>query len=626
MRRLTHYALVAAIVVAAAPDLAAASARSSYESALARERTLRAAATRGSGPTIADFRSVIGAYRAIVRRYPASGYSDNALWQAARLSEDAYARFQDERDHRLAASLLSTLISEYPSSSLVPQARGRLARIGTGSGSPADSTPAAPTVTGAGGRTASVRLAGPAEPAPTLRTVSRSIPGLATLRVIRRTVLPDLVRVTLEFDSETMYSQDQLTNPSRVFLDLRATRTDASLADSLLTWDSDAVRQIRLGRHPNNTTRVVVDLDGVARYSVFTLYNPFRVVIDCERPQDLARITPPPAEPILVAAPVDVAAFSIPANVEGVHSLPGPEPVPVQAVAAASMVRATIAPAATGPAPVEAPTMTATTPSNPKGPAPAAPSANLQGGFSLARQLGLGISRIVIDAGHGGHDPGAQTKGLSEADLVLDVALRLEKQLLKHPGVEVVMTRRSDEFVPLEERTAIANRASADLFLSIHANASRNERVHGVETYFLNFASNPDAEAVAARENSASGGSMNSLPDIVKAIALNNKLDESRDFATRVQQSMVSRLRVPNKQLRDLGVKQAPFVVLIGAAMPSVLAEISFVTNKQEAQFLKSGAYRQRIADALLLGITNYQLSLKRVPTVAGGNTQGGRE
>ena len=249
--------------------------------------------------------------------------------------------------------------------------------------------------------------------------------------------------------------------------------------------------------------------------------------------------------------------------------------------------------------------------------APAPPSVNLEGRFSLSRQLGLGISRIVIDPGHGGHDPGAQGRGLSEADLVLDIALRLEQLLTREPGVEVVLTRRTDVFVPLEERTAIANRQNADLFLSIHANASRNSKARGVETYFLNFASTPDAEAVAARENSASGRTMHSLPDIVKAITLNNKLDESRDFATIVQREMVGHLSSANKDLRDLGVKQAPFVVLIGAGMPSVLAEISFITHSQEGKLLKNKAYRQRIAEALYQGVERYQRSLKAVKTVA---------
>ena len=189
--------------------------------------------------------------------------------------------------------------------------------------------------------------------------------------------------------------------------------------------------------------------------------------------------------------------------------------------------------------------------------------------------------------------------------------------LEKQPTIEVTMTRGTDVFVPLEQRTAIANRQGADLFLSIHANASRNSKARGVETYFLNFASNPEAEAVAARENSTSGGQMHSLPDILRAIALNNKIDESRDFADMVQKSMVSKLSARNGQIRDLGVKQAPFVVLIGAGMPSVLAEISFLTNKQDAQLLKTGAYRQQIAEALFEAILRYQGGLKKMRTVA---------
>ncbi len=245
------------------------------------------------------------------------------------------------------------------------------------------------------------------------------------------------------------------------------------------------------------------------------------------------------------------------------------------------------------------------------------PSANASGGFSLSRQLGLGVARIVIDAGHGGRDPGAKGKNVTEAALVLDIALKLEQRLARQPGVEVVQTRRSDVFVPLEERTAIANRAEADLFLSIHANASANSTTRGVETYFLNFAPNPAAEAIAARENAGSSRTMRNLPDIVRAIALNNKIDESRDFATALQASLYGQLRKANRSLKNLGVKQAPFMVLIGATMPSVLAEISFLTNGEEATLLRTDKYRQQIADALFDGIMRYQQSLKRVPAVA---------
>jgi N-acetylmuramoyl-L-alanine amidase len=264
----------------------------------------------------------------------------------------------------------------------------------------------------------------------------------------------------------------------------------------------------------------------------------------------------------------------------------------------------------------QAPLKTEALPPAPPAMPPALPSANAGGGFSIARQLGLGLARIVIDPGHGGHDPGAQPGLLSEADIVLDVAQRLEKILVKN-NLEVILTRRTDTFVPLEERTAIANREAADLFLSIHVNASANARARGVETYFLNFASNPEAEAVAARENSTSGRTMHSLPEIVRAIALNNKLDESRDLAGLVQRAMIRRLRAQNKLVKDLGVKQAPFVVLIGAAMPSVLAEISFLTNRSEAALLRTGAYRQHVAQALADAVMQYQQSLKKVAAVA---------
>lgn len=235
----------------------------------------------------------------------------------------------------------------------------------------------------------------------------------------------------------------------------------------------------------------------------------------------------------------------------------------------------------------------------------------------MARQLGLTVSRVVIDPGHGGHDPGAKGAGTTEAALVLDIALRLEK-MLQDEGVEVILTRRTDEFIALEERTAMANRQAADLFLSIHANASTIAQATGVETYYLNFADSASAAAVAARENAASGKPMNALPEVVKAIAMNSKQAESRDLATQVQRALVQKLKPANQGLRDLGVKQAPFVVLIGASMPSVLAEVAFITNEQEGRLLKGTNYRQRIADALFAAVQRYQNSLTKLRDVTG--------
>ena len=568
--------------VGAAPVVMAAgdSAQTIYMRALGRERELRDASGTA---TLAQLRSNIRTYESVVRRYPRSGYSDNALWQAANLALLAFERFGDAADRKTANRLLNQLKEQYPSSTLASRAAAILRQ------QPADS-PAAP-----------------APPPPTPPDVPAALPledrktqpplaevagdgEVVTIRDIKRTTLPDGVRVSIEMDGESLFRSETLENPRRVFFDLKSVRAASPLLDATLRFSDDIVREIRLGRHPRNTTRVVMDLEAVESYSVFTLYNPYRLVVDFKR---TAAPAPPPSVGPGISAP-----------------LPGPTAATEPQARAATPEQKSTA-ATREPAPL------ASRPLTPPVISPAAPIANSNGQFSLARQLGLGISRIVLDAGHGGHDPGARANGISESELVLDVTLRLKELLEKQPGIEVTLTRDTDRFIPLEERTAIANRQGADLFLSIHANASRNPRARGVETYFLNFATNPEAEAVAARENSASGKSMHSLPDIVRAIALNNKIDESRDFADMVQKAMVRRLASRNSQIKDLGVKQAPFVVLIGAGMPSVLAEISFVTNKQEGTLLKTGAYRQQIAESLLDAILRYQRSLKGVRAVA---------
>jgi N-acetylmuramoyl-L-alanine amidase len=240
------------------------------------------------------------------------------------------------------------------------------------------------------------------------------------------------------------------------------------------------------------------------------------------------------------------------------------------------------------------------------------------GETSLVRALGLKIGRIVIDAGHGGHDSGTLgADGIQEKDVVLDVALRLGKLLHDRLGAEIVYTRSDDTFIPLETRTAIANKAQADLFISIHANSSPDASARGVETYYLNFTSDPTALDVAARENAVSDQSIHQLSDLVKKIALKDKIAESREFASDVEDSLYAGLERGNAGLKDRGVKKAPFVVLIGANMPSILAEISFVTNPRDAEQLQQPEYRERVAESLYRGVARYQggLSGTRVTT-----------
>jgi N-acetylmuramoyl-L-alanine amidase len=590
--------LVGALVVAVClpAGAAAQTAQARYEAALAREPLVRRliettapeAGAADRARVIGEAEKLIAAYEQVPRRFPRSGYSDNALWQAAALAETLYERYGRAADRTNALRLYRWLAREYPTSSLVRRTREPIAALEAAQRAAAappsrpvpapfptpPSRPAAPPQAEAGTEIpASAPTPVPAlEPGPaaasntTAPDPATAVPadeaavarsedevaapaaprpaGLPVLTSIERSLLPGAVRVTLALDREVPYHEERLSDPERLFFDLRGVEAVPELRDRTLRYGSDVVREIRTGRHPDHT-RVVLDIEGVERYSVFTLYNPFRLVVEAERS--------------------DEAAAAATARVEPGGSAKAPEP----------------------------------------------PRAGGNGKYSLARQLGLGVSRIVIDPGHGGRDPGARAHGISEAELVLDVSLRLEKLLLKEPGVDVVLTRRTDVYVPLQERTAIANRENADLFLSIHANAARNPQARGIETYYLSFASNPEAEAVAARENAASEGAMHNLPDIVKAIALNNKLDESRDLAAIVQESLVTRLRRVNQDVRNLGVKKAPFVVLIGAGMPSVLAEISFLTNRQEAALLKTPAYRQHIAEALHQAVMRYRQTLK---------------
>jgi len=607
-----------------------------YNDALAKEKAVRAALVPGQPPptVLKAVRTVVEQYELIVRTYPSSGYCDDALWQAGRLSLDAYQKFRNVEDRDAALRLLRALASRYPSSKYAKEVPAQITRA-SGLGNPKaepvvaiEATPATSTRQLSAATSAAARPS-PAPPA-AAKAPAATGSSIATIKDIRRTILPDVVRVTVELDAEVKFREERLSDPARVFVDLTAARAAPALIDQTLRFDSDSelVREIRLGRHPNNTTRVVLEAAGVSSFSVYTLYSPYRLVIDCLRPVAVAtaslRVSPPAtissaAKP-LANAPLAAAARPLikskPLTLAPLTLSTPPSAAGADLIARALLnVAPVIATTAVGPLPAIPMTTIAERPPLP--PLPAAPSKNIAGGFSIARQLGLEVSRIVIDPGHGGHDPGAKGNGITEAELVLDIALRLEKLLVAIPGVEVVLTRRGDEYITLQERTAIANREGADLFLSVHANASSNKQAMGVESYFLNFSSNPNAEAIAARENAASGLGMAEVTNLANAIMLNNKLDESRDLATMVQRAMIEKLKGANKGVRDLGVKQAPFVVLIGAAMPSVLSEVSFLTNSQEARLLRNSSYRQRIAEALFNAIRKYQTSLKTTTLTA---------
>jgi N-acetylmuramoyl-L-alanine amidase len=246
------------------------------------------------------------------------------------------------------------------------------------------------------------------------------------------------------------------------------------------------------------------------------------------------------------------------------------------------------------------------------------PHASLNANKSLTRALGLKINRIVIDAGHGGHDDGTiGPNGVLEKDVVLDVAIRLSQLVQSRMGAEVVLTRSDDTFIPLQDRTAIANARKADLFLSIHANSSPAPSVAGTETFFLNFTSSPGALDVAARENAGADKGVGDLKDLIQSITMNDKIAESETFAQDIQTALFTQAAKSNVVAKNRGVKRAPFVVLIGAGMPSVLAEIGFLSNSRDESNLNKPEYRQKIAEALYKGLSQYAQSLSHFETTA---------
>ena len=521
-----------------------------YTTALVRERGLR---EPGVQPSLNDLRAAISGYEEIVRRFPRSAFDDHSLWQAAGLAIEAYERYRQQQDLETGVRLLRLLSVNHPTSSFAGRVPNRLHRLD-------------------------------------------ALAEVARLTGISREPLPDVVRVTMTLDREVTFHSEYLSNPSRWFFDLRGTQAAPELRNSTLAFtdDDDVVRAVRLGRHPNQVTRVVLDVENTESCHAFTLYEPFRLVVDCRR-------TFVASDSVTEAGPgrlgvSDPALVDLPPIGSVVDLVGPPAAAPAFPVARApALEEDRLSVKALDP--IQAPG--------------SAPSSNTDGVYSVARQLGLGISRVVIDAGHGGHDPGAAGPGGTEADLVLDLALRLEQRLrATQPELDVVLTRRTDEYQPLEARTTLANRVGADLFLSIHANASEDTSTRGIETYYLNLAVDPKAEALAARENVGGLATMNHLDGLLRAIASNSKLDESREFAQMVHRTMLHTLRSVDPEIPDLGVKQAPFVVLIGARMPSILAEVSFLTNSRDATMLSTAAYRGLIVDALLAAIEQYQRSL----------------
>ncbi len=366
---------------------------------------------------------------------------------------------------------------------------------------------------------------------------------------IRHHIHPNFARIVLDIGALREYTSGELREPARIYVDILQARLNPILHGQSFPVKTGYLSNIRIAQKTASTVRVTAEIDfaKVQTYRIYHLLDPFRIVLD---------ISPKagPAEP-------------------GAGPGAGPEPEPEE-------------PAAKPPDP-------------------------LASGYSMTRQLGLGVRTIVIDAGHGGSDPGCIGKsGTMEKDIVLDVAQALKKKLAAANGINVILTRDSDVRIPVENRTVIANQKRADLFISIHANAARNRKRTGIETFYLNFSPDAAVNETAARENATSAKSIFQMKDIILKIVQNSKIAESRDLAEKIHRNLLQSISRSHGAMNSLGVKGGPFWVLIGGEMPSILVEISHLSNSGEEARLRTPAYRDTIAQGIYDGIMEYIRSL----------------
>lgn len=378
--------------------------------------------------------------------------------------------------------------------------------------------------------------------------------NVAQIKEIRHWTDDNHTRVVIELDQSIQFKVNTLpasqkdNSSARLYLDLFATTTARTLA-SAINVNQGVVKKIRVGVN-KKSTRIVCDLTEITRYSVIELQNPSRVVVDIARHKGAVITTnQPQIETTPQVGQQDIASV--------LSQVPASQPMRIHLPDVATKSKGTL--------------------------------------------------RIVVDAGHGGKDPGAiGPNKLYEKDVVLKLAKKLATLLRSRLKCEVLMTRDRDVYIPLRQRTAYANEVEADLFISIHANASTNKKIFGIETFYLNFSKNDKAVAVAARENGMSIKEMGDLELILFDMMANAKINESSRLATEIQTSLISTLSRRYSNVKDMGVRQGPFHVLLGATMPSVLVEIAFISNKMEAKRLNSSVYRERAAQGIVSGVERY--------------------
>jgi N-acetylmuramoyl-L-alanine amidase len=619
------------------------------------------------------FNSAIETYAYLMREYPESSLREVSLLAIAEIRRNNLSQAD------LALKIYQDFLDQYPRSSYGPQVRKAIADIkaaaarpktapvqtavappaprassstaaptsaagGTVASSPAASTSAPSTASAGANATGGSAVAGTASGS---ATASASAPGQESeVSHVRIWNADNYTRIIIELGGKAKYQAARISDPDRIYFDIENAKLSNELVHQPIEIPSSGyLKAVRVAQNRADVVRVVLDVAKVKDYSVFELADPDRLVVDVYGPTDstAAATAAAPANSAgktsvktVASAPAASApsagtaaqtpAISVPAASTPLAPTPRTARIQTPPSTAAGLLPLSMkASASLLPMPaLPKVAIAATVPTSESlksqadniGPAPAAkPTRN--GEHSLTRVLGLKIGRIVIDPGHGGHDTGTiGPTGLMEKDLCLDVALRLGKLIGRSlPSAEIVYTRQDDRYVGLEQRTAIANDARADLFISIHANSSDDARVSGIETYYLNFNASAQAMEVAARENATAQSSVHDLQDLVTKIARNEKVEESRDLAADLQESLASSMQMGKRPERNRGVRKAPFVVLVGADMPSVLAEIAFISNPADEQWLKKPENRQHAADGLYHGIERYLRSVNSLTT-----------
>ncbi|HWG58858.1 MAG TPA: N-acetylmuramoyl-L-alanine amidase [Candidatus Acidoferrales bacterium] len=515
------------------------------------------------------YRQAIGMYDFLLKQYSRTRFRADSLLAMARIEKD------DLNEPGKAEAALQEYVKDFPRGSGAASARAALKAIAE-----ARTPPPAPQLVSQA-KTEEV-VAGEPVVTGTLVEPKESENETPYLKGVRTWNSPGDARIILSLGDTIKFKSARIASPDRIYFDLSKLQISPD-ARKPVKVDAGLLKSVRIAPNRHDVVRVVLDVNGAKDYSAFLVSHPYRLVID---------VHAKPTNPTTAAAAPSQTAPLAPSAAAATDDAVVAAKRPV--ASAGSHPKAKLASAAASVQP------------------PSLPSLTRDGRNSLTRELGLKISRIVIDPGHGGKDTGTiGPHGLTEKAVCLDVALRLGELIQKKlPGAEVIYTRKDDTFIPLEERTAIANREKADLFISIHANSSRSPQARGVETYYLNFTSSPDSMEVATRENATSQTSLHDLQDLIRKIARNDKIEESKELASDVQESLSSRLELVSRNERNRGVKKAPFVVLIGANMPSVLAEISFVSNPADERLLRKPSQRQRIADGIYRGIASYLKSL----------------